>query len=225
MQMSVLLCQVKHRLQTRAARALTSPCKDAGRAGGWNSEAMLRLARENPRLHAALLKTHPAGGRDVTHNQVVLPPQTKSRSPTKATGTPSSLAGASSVARPVWPAAHSFGAAKAHASSASSQTVAAAERSCVQPASEHTELAWQASTLTGTGDNSTAAATGCSREPSAHQSIVQPMGVEHSRERPFVRFSLHVSRDAMPSRPSRRSATTQVPLPRAHPVLASGSDT
>jgi len=189
---------------------LTGACDLAGRAGGWNSEALLRLAQENPRLHAALLKTHAAADHMSTQNVATQSFASAPLSPARVGGTSPARA-TRLVARPAAPAVQSASGPSPRVSSCSQTELITALRPAPQPA-RHESASQTQPRLDPAGGS-------CSPELFRQPGNDESFGVECSSGSPVVRFSLRVSQDAAPGSPSCQSATMQVLLAARHPQL------
>ena len=179
-----------------------------GRAGGWNSEAMLRLARENPRLHAALLKTHAGADRmspdDAPKQQLASVPASPAQVGVKALAPTTAPA----AAMPASPAVQSATGPSARVSGGSQTDRAAALRPDPQPS--RLESASQTQPRMDPTDGSCSPGNGTS------------LGTGRVPGSPAVRFSLRVSQDASPNSSSCRSATMlQVPFAAQNASLGS----
>ena len=195
-------------------KRLTDACHLAGRAGGWNSEALLRLARENPRLHAALLKTNAAADRMSTHSAPMQPHASVPASPAKITAMPPATA---PKQMPASPGMQSASGPSARVSSGSQTELMTALRPAQQP-SRHESAAQTQPHMDPTGG-------GCSSEQLGQTGSGETVGIEPSPGGRVVRVSLRVSQDASLGSPTRRSATMQVPYAVHKPnVTVSGLD-
>ena len=167
---------------------------------------MLRLARENPRLHAALLKTHAAAERDAMPEASVRPSSAKPASPRKATQTAALPAIAPASGPTLLPPQPSASPAPQMSSACQMDPIANVPPAATPESPRHDPGAASSPRKFSGGGS-------CGGEPASLQDGCQSPGVERSAGSAVVRFSLEVLQEATPSSPSRRSATVKVLLP------------
>ena len=208
----------------------------AGRAGGWNSESMLRLARENPRLHAAWVRTQSGAGHGGDMDGEAVKMSSRPVSPAKTAARTAQTSGAESGSVGAAAAKHASHVAAVH--QATQHTAAATPAHLPSPADATVDPTAAPAVLASSSGAQIASSVTVDAVPpvlptqplSHSMSNGQPRGYDNARSDdadflskrgaaapegspgwPLVRFSLQVTQEPRPpSSPLRRSTQMRV---------------